>query len=132
MTAHATSGSTGEYGSTVRAVTDLGLQEDGAVLLLLGAHPDDVEVGAGGTVLQLTARHPGLRVVWFVGSATPTRREEARESATAFVPADRLELVVADHPDGFFPEVWGEVKRSLLDLRDRVPDPRLIIAPRSD
>ena len=30
-------------------------------LLAIGAHPDDIEIGAGGTLLSLAAAQPGLR-----------------------------------------------------------------------
>ncbi len=113
----------------MRPITDLELDEPGASVLLLAAHPDDVEIGAGGTVLSLAAAHPTLRIDWFVASATPQRRTEAEAAAHAFVDGDRLHLSVGDAPDGWFPEAWGPLKRSLQDLRDRVPAPRLVLAP---
>ena len=51
-------------------------------LLCLGAHSDDIEIGAGGTVLTLLAAASGSRVRWVVFSATArTRRRGAGERA---------------------------------------------------
>ena len=52
-------------------------------LLCLGAHADDIEIGCGGTVLQLVERGVRLEVDWCVLSASPVRAEEARASARA-------------------------------------------------
>ena len=35
-------------------------------LLCLGAHPDDIELRAGGTVMRLIEQNPGLRIRWVV------------------------------------------------------------------
>ena len=48
-------------------------------ILCLGAHSDDIEIGCGGTLLQLRKAHPKLRFHWVVLSATGTRSEEARK-----------------------------------------------------
>ena len=36
------------------------------LLLCVGAHCDDVEIGCSGTMLSLKARHPELQIVWLV------------------------------------------------------------------
>ncbi len=50
-------------------------------VLCIGAHSDDIEIGCGGTLMQLIERCPGLSVDWLVLSATEERREEAEASA---------------------------------------------------
>ena len=50
-------------------------------LLCLGAHCDDIEIGAGGTVLRLVRENPGIEVLWAVFSSTDARRLEAMACA---------------------------------------------------
>ena len=72
-------------------------------LLCLGAHADDIEIGAGGTILTLLERHPGSRVLWVVLSADAQREAEARGSAGALLKeAGTAEVVVHHFQDGFF------------------------------
>ena len=54
---------------------------DLGTILCLGAHSDDIEIGAGATVLRLVREHPQARVVWVVLAAAGRRGEEARASA---------------------------------------------------
>lgn len=83
-------------------------------ILLLGAHPDDIELGCGATVLTLARRRPDLRVRWVVMSGTPERAAEARASATAFLDGLReTEVVVNDFPDRYFPSDYGGLKQAV-------------------
>ena len=50
-------------------------------VLCIGAHSDDIEIGCGGTLMQLIERCPGLSVDWLVLSASDDRRKEAEASA---------------------------------------------------
>ena len=61
-------------------MTSVLLAERPCGLLALGAHPDDVEIGCGGTLLQLAARYPGLSVtvVVFTGSAERHAESQAK------------------------------------------------------
>ena len=63
-------------------------------LLALGAHADDIEIGAGGTLLRLAAEHPDLEVLWVVFCSTPPRAAEARASAAAFLQGVSSQRVV--------------------------------------
>ena len=55
-------------------------------VLALGAHPDDIELGAGGTLLSLAESQPGLRARYVVLTGTADRQLEARNAASAFLP----------------------------------------------
>ena len=96
-------------------------------LLCLGAHADDIEIGCGGTVLQLVARGVRLEVDWCVLSASPVRAEEARASAGAFLEgAASSQVHIQRFADGRFPyqgteiKAWFETLKALIDgLRAR-------------
>jgi LmbE family N-acetylglucosaminyl deacetylase len=94
-------------------------------ILCLGAHSDDIEIGAGGTVLQLLSGNRNLEVVWVVFSAAGSEREqEAHRSAGLFLDGvKQQEVIVKDFRDGFFPYDGGKVKEFFEELKRRVsPD----------
>ncbi|MGH3822428.1 MAG: PIG-L deacetylase family protein [Pseudonocardiaceae bacterium] len=98
-------------------------------LLLLGAHCDDIAIGAGGTLLELCRANPGLRVVAAALSGGSSRREEEERAALeAFCPQAKLEITVLDIPDGRFPAHWERAKHTVQELR-RHCDPDLVLAP---
>lgn len=93
-------------------------------ILALGAHPDDIEIGCGGTILRLAAEHRGLEVRWVVFTATPERAAEARASAGAFLEGvPSAGVVVKDFRDGFLPYSGAAVKDEFEALkREFSPD----------
>jgi LmbE family N-acetylglucosaminyl deacetylase len=90
-------------------------------ILAIGAHSDDVEIGAGGTILRLLRERADLHVTWVCLSGGGTEREaEARNSAAAFAPnADFRCLAFADR---YFPSQHLEIKRAFDDLKSVEPD----------
>jgi LmbE family N-acetylglucosaminyl deacetylase len=101
-------------------------------VVVLGAHCDDIAIGAGGTLLTLCANRPGLRVDALVlsGGGTP-REDEERTALAAFCPGAELDVTVLKMPDGRLPAHWEEAKNALEDLRRRT-EPDLILAPRAE
>ncbi|TDV46884.1 PIG-L deacetylase family protein [Actinophytocola oryzae] len=98
-------------------------------VVVLGAHCDDIAIGAGGTLLALCEANIGLRVDALVLSGGGTDREdEERAALRAFCPAAELDVTVHKLPDGRLPAHWDEAKNALEDLRSRT-DPDLVIAP---
>jgi LmbE family N-acetylglucosaminyl deacetylase len=93
-------------------------------ILALGAHPDDIEIGCGGTILRLVAEHSSLEVSWVVFSSTPERTAEARASAAAFLAGVRTtKVVIRDYRDGFLPYSGSAVKDEFEALkREFSPD----------
>ncbi|MEO7166362.1 MAG: PIG-L deacetylase family protein [Spartobacteria bacterium] len=88
-------------------------------LLLLGAHSDDIEIGCGGTVLELTRSHPGLNIRWVVFSAEGNRRAEAQASAKVFLKeAGRAKVVVKQFKTSFFPIQMKLIKGYFETLKD--------------
>ncbi|WP_216899633.1 PIG-L deacetylase family protein [Nocardia alni] len=98
-------------------------------IALLGAHCDDLAIGAGGTLLTLATAVPGLRVRALVLCGGGTEREdEERKALESFAPGADIELTVLDLPDGHTPAHWESVKQALAALARR-GDPDLVFAP---
>jgi LmbE family N-acetylglucosaminyl deacetylase len=107
----------------------LTVPDDGPLTVLaIGAHPDDIEIGAGGTLLSLGLSHPGLRLHYVVLTGTPDRQQEARAAARAFVPDGDITTELYDLPEGRLPAAWGEAKNA-LEAVARSCSPDVILAP---
>jgi LmbE family N-acetylglucosaminyl deacetylase len=97
-------------------------------VLALGAHPDDIEIAAGGTLLSLAARHPGLHVRYVLMTGTKERQEEARAAARAFTPGADLTVETHDLPEGRLPAVYGQVKEIIEAVASSLR-PDIVLAP---
>jgi len=98
-------------------------------ILLLGAHCDDIAIGAGGTLLELCRAVAGVKVTALVLSGAGTRRaEEERAALAAFCPKADLDVTVLDLPDGRLPVHWERAKDALEDVRRRT-SPDVIFGP---
>jgi LmbE family N-acetylglucosaminyl deacetylase len=93
-------------------------------VLCLGAHSDDLEIGCGGTILQLLAARPRVHVHWVVLSGDARRAREAQRSAERLLHgAARTTITLEGMRDGFFPYIGGTVKEFFEQLKTRVrPD----------
>jgi LmbE family N-acetylglucosaminyl deacetylase len=100
-------------------------------LVALGAHPDDIEIAAGGLLLSLAAARPGVRVHYVLLSGTPDRLDEGRRAAAAFLPGAALTFALHDLPDGRLPGRWTAVKEALQEAA-AATDPDLVLAPSPD
>jgi LmbE family N-acetylglucosaminyl deacetylase len=86
-------------------------------VLCLGAHSDDLEIGAGATILRLVREHPGIEVTWVVFSAVSPRDAEARRGADLMLAgAGSRNVVLHQFPDSFFPQHWAEIKAAFKSL----------------
>ncbi|MFF5183166.1 PIG-L deacetylase family protein [Streptomyces sp. NPDC000345] len=101
-------------------------------LVAVGAHCDDIAIGAGGTLLTLCRARPGVRVDALVLSGGGGEREqEERAALAAFCPDADLRLTVHKLPDGRLPAHWDEAKAAVEELRAQT-EPALVLAPRTD
>jgi LmbE family N-acetylglucosaminyl deacetylase len=93
-------------------------------ILCLGAHSDDIEIGCGGTILQLLAGSDRLEFYWLVLCSNPERAKEAKRSANAFLRgAHKKTVVVKTFRDGFLPYIGAPVKESFEEVKQSfVPD----------
>jgi LmbE family N-acetylglucosaminyl deacetylase len=99
--------------------------------LAIGAHSDDIEIGAGGTLLSLAESRPGLRIRYVVLTGTAERQLEARQAAKSFLPGADLTVELLDLPEGRLPAVWGQVKEALEQIALSC-SPDVILAPSRD
>jgi LmbE family N-acetylglucosaminyl deacetylase len=96
---------------------------DLATVLCLGAHSDDIEIGAGATLLRLVREHPRTRFVWVVLGGGGERGEEARASAARFLAgAGASEVILPGFRDGHYPEQWAAIKAFFETLTRFRPD----------
>ena len=97
--------------------------EQALTVLCLGAHSDDIEIGCGATLLQLSRRDPKPRFCWVVLSAKGVRKTEARRAAKLFTSACDGEIFLNNFRDGYLPYEGGKVKDFFEELKSRVnPD----------
>jgi len=99
------------------------LPAEGTVLCL-GAHCDDIEIGCGGTLVELRRRHPGLRFAWVVFSGDAVRERETRAAAAALLGTGRnVKVDVQRFRPSYFPHLGSQIKDEFEALRARVaPD----------
>ena len=87
-------------------------------LLCLGAHCDDIEIGCGGTVLELLARYPKAAINWIVLSSGKARAAEARRAAKLFLDdARKPRVTIRDFRNSFFPTEAGEIKEYFEEIK---------------
>lgn len=108
-------------------MTTLTLDANGLSVVALGAHPDDIEIGCGGTLLALARRGSEIRSMILTG--TPDRQAEARDAAASFGVAGPPRF--ANLEDARLPASWNAAKDALHGFREEVPSPDIIFAPRT-
>ena len=91
-------------------------------VLAIGAHADDIEIGAGGTVLRLIEEYPGLEFKWAVLTGNSGRAAEARSSALAFLGEVAASIELPGFTDGFLPYDGRAVKQFYETLKPFEPD----------
>jgi LmbE family N-acetylglucosaminyl deacetylase len=98
----------------------------------IGAHCDDILIGAGATLMQIAQHNPGVVVHALVLTGAGTEREtEEKFAFSTLLPGADVRLTVADLPDGRLPDHWGTVKQRVADFR-RECEPDLVIGPQRD
>jgi LmbE family N-acetylglucosaminyl deacetylase len=94
----------------------------------LGAHPDDIEIGCGATLLTLAERGDAF-VRGLVLTGEGARADEARESLPRFFSGASVQ--VGGLPDGRLPAHWSAVKDQLEQFAGIEPAD-VVLAPRVD
>ena len=79
-------------------------------VLCLGSHPDDIEIGCGGTILRLVERGD-VQFYWSVLSGNAKRGKEAWEGANAFLENVKLKKIdIQQFRESYFPFVGAHIK----------------------
>lgn len=93
-------------------------------ILCLGAHSDDIEIGAGGTILTLLGQGLKLDVSWCVLNGVGDREREAWMSAGDFLSgAANAHVEVMQFRNSYFPAQAAEIKAWFETLKERIrPD----------
>jgi LmbE family N-acetylglucosaminyl deacetylase len=93
-------------------------------VLCLGAHCDDIEIGAGGVILRLIKEFPNIYFHWVVFSSDTIRVEEANKSAQVLLnQVKEKQIIVKEFKASYFPYIGAEIKDYFEQLkRDVMPD----------
>jgi LmbE family N-acetylglucosaminyl deacetylase len=112
---------------------ELAGSSDHLSVLCIGAHSDDIEIGAGATILGWIDRGVRLDAHWVVLSACGPRADEARSSAEAFLAgAARAVIDLTEFRDGFFPYQGADIKIWLEGLKRRTNPDVILCHSRND
>lgn len=97
---------------------------DKLIILCLGAHCDDIEIGCGGTILRLIKEYPQLAISWIVFSSDQQRAEEAYSSADAFLQdVNEQKVIIKEFQNGYFPFIGAHIKDYFEQLKQALsPD----------
>jgi LmbE family N-acetylglucosaminyl deacetylase len=96
---------------------------------VIGAHCDDIAIGVGATLLEITHRHPDVIVHALVFTGGGTEREVEEKNAFAAMCGEaEVRLTVCDLPDGRLLQHWDAVKQRLADFRWGC-EPDVVFAP---
>jgi LmbE family N-acetylglucosaminyl deacetylase len=102
-------------------------------ILCLGAHSDDIEIGCGGTLLELLRTRRDLEFHWVVFSSGADRDREARRSAGLFLKGAASQNVdVLNFRNSFFPHEGSKLKEFFEDLKARLSPDLILTHTRND
>ncbi|MGB5953128.1 MAG: PIG-L family deacetylase, partial [Ornithinimicrobium sp.] len=98
-------------------------------VLALGAHCDDIEIGAGGALLQWAAGPGGMEFGAYIATSTPQRAQESR-SALAALTGDGAQVTISELRDTRLPADFDALKDELSVLAGQPWD--VVLCPHAD
>jgi len=92
--------------------------QDHPKILCLGAHPDDIEIGCGGTLLRMIDEVPNACFYWVVFSGDEQRQKEAIESAEIFLKkVENKNIIIKHFQESYFPFIGAQIKNYFEELK---------------
>ncbi len=93
-------------------------------ILCLGAHCDDIEIGAGATLLKIFSEYNVGQIIWLVFTSNETRKKEATNSAEKFLSGiENKKVIVNSYRDGYLPFHAIEIKEYFEHIKSEIsPD----------
>lgn len=102
---------------------EFGFRSKRPVILLFGAHCDDIEIGCGATVLRLIEQYSRARFVWVTLSSDAVRAAEARAAARRLLRgASNVELLCERFRASHLPYEGSSLKEYVDGLKRFEPD----------
>lgn len=98
-------------------------------VVCLGAHCDDIEIGAGGSLSHWSEQNPATQFDWIIFSGDDEREAESREAARRIHGPAKHSVRVLRHRMSYFPAEYAAVKDSMESLRSG-PEPDLVLTHR--
>src|ERR1700733_5834302 len=98
---------------------------------VIGAHCDDIAIGAGATLIEILRDNRDLVIHALVLTGGGTEREvEEKNAFAALCPTADVRLTVADLPSGELSSQRGRVQKLLADFRQDC-EPDMVFGPQS-
>lgn len=102
-------------------------------ILCLGSHSDDIEIGCGGTILELIDRYPECVFHWVVFSAIGVRKAEAQRGVDSFVGSKHQgQSIFKEFPDTYMPYLGSDVKNFFHELKETISPDLIFTHNRND
>ena len=90
------------------------------MVLALGAHADDIELGCGGTLIALREMlKQKLKLLYVLFTKEDNLTQVQQEARAAAERLGAAEILIYDYPDTYLPNCWADIKGKLLSIRNR-------------
>ena len=103
-------------------------ERDVEAVVCIGAHPDDIEVGAAGLIASLARANQTTRFLFAIAAGDDTREDEAMASAQDLL-GDRVKVVLGRMTDNMLPYAHIRESKQFIRQASEMITPDLVIAP---